>query len=238
MRSRLKSSQRSSEIQRKCAWGRLPDRYIDSVKSPDGCVLRSNREIRDAFRAHFRDRFGRCPNLPLQEFHSYLADFPRLQEAEAAGCEVLVTECEVRDALKQVGFNKSPGLDGLPYEVYLRLPHMFGRASGSVRCVHLTLDPLPIVCTSSACGSSAGATTIPHQIVLGRSKADGPQTGLHSDRSAYTQWWSRYAWSGQPPARWKAHLLGPILVGGRGVETKGERFFPSIQIRPKGRRST
>ena len=37
----------------------------------------------------------------------------------------MVTECEVRDALKQVGLNKSPGLDGLPYEVYLRMSHMF-----------------------------------------------------------------------------------------------------------------
>ena len=37
----------------------------------------------------------------------------------------VVTECEVRDALKQVGLNKLPGLEGLLYEVYLRLPHMF-----------------------------------------------------------------------------------------------------------------
>ena len=78
--------------------------------------------MRDAFRAHFRDRFARCPDLPLQEFRSYLADFPRLG---AAGCEGVVTECEVRDALKQVGLNKSPGLDGLPSEVYLRMSHMF-----------------------------------------------------------------------------------------------------------------
>ena len=27
--------------------------------------------------------------------------------------------------LKQVGLNKSPGLDGLPYLVYLRMSHMF-----------------------------------------------------------------------------------------------------------------
>ena len=37
----------------------------------------------------------------------------------------MITECEVRDALKQVGLNKSPGLECLPYEVYLRLPYMF-----------------------------------------------------------------------------------------------------------------
>ena len=104
---------------------RFPDRYIDSITSLDGCVPQTNREIRDAFRVHFRDHFACCPDLPLQEFRSYLADFPRLGAAETASYEDVITECEVRDALKHVGLNMSPGLDGLPYEVYLRLPHMF-----------------------------------------------------------------------------------------------------------------
>ena len=104
---------------------RFPCRYIDSVKSSDVHVLRLNRKMREAFPVHFRDRFARCPDLPVQEFRSYLADFPRLQEAETASCEGFVTECEFCDALKQVSLNKSPGLDGLLYEVYLRLSHMF-----------------------------------------------------------------------------------------------------------------
>ena len=81
--------------------------------------------MRDAIRAHFRDLFACCPDLPFQEFRSYLADFPRLGAAEAASCEDVVTECEDRDALKLVGLNKSPALDGLPYEVYLRMSHIF-----------------------------------------------------------------------------------------------------------------
>ena len=104
---------------------RFPDRYIDSVKSPDGSMLQSNREMRDAVWVHFRDRFARCPDLPLQEFRCYFADFPCLEAAKAASCEDVIIECEVRDALKQVGLNKSPGLDSLPNEVYLRVPHMF-----------------------------------------------------------------------------------------------------------------
>ena len=64
-------------------------------------------------------------NCTLKEFRSYLADLSHLGAAKVAGCEGVVTECEVHDALKQVGLNKSPGLDGLPYEVYLGLPHMF-----------------------------------------------------------------------------------------------------------------
>ena len=104
---------------------RFPCRYIECVNAPDRCVLRSSREIREAFWTHFRDRFARCPDLQDQEFRDYLADFPRLGEGKAASCEGAVTECEVRSALKQVGLNKSPGLNGLPYEVYLRMSHMF-----------------------------------------------------------------------------------------------------------------
>ena len=106
---------------------RFPCRYIEFDKSPDGRTLRSNREMREAFRMHFRDRFARCPDLPVQEFRNYLADFPRLGEAEAASCEGVITECEVPNALKQVGLNKSPGLDGFPYEVYMRMSHIFVR---------------------------------------------------------------------------------------------------------------
>ena len=83
-------------------------RYIDSVKLP----VKSNREMHEAFRVHFCDPFVCCPDLPVQEFLSYLTDFPRLREAEAASCEVVATECEVRD-VKQVSHNKSPRLDGL-----------------------------------------------------------------------------------------------------------------------------
>ena len=49
--------------------------------------------------------FAYCTNLPLLEFRSYLA--------EAASCEGVIIECDVRNALKQVN------------EVYFRLPHMF-----------------------------------------------------------------------------------------------------------------
>ena len=94
---------REEEVQR------FPGRYVDSATSLDGRMLRSNREIRDTFRAHFRGRFARCPDLPLQVFRSYLANFPRLGAAKAAGCEGVITECEVHDALKQGGLNKSPG---------------------------------------------------------------------------------------------------------------------------------
>ena len=59
---------------------RFSHRYTEFVKSPDGHM---QSEMRGAFRAHFRDRFARCPDHSIQEFRSYLADLLR-QEAEAA----------------------------------------------------------------------------------------------------------------------------------------------------------
>ena len=132
-----KATAREEEVQR------FPDWYIDSVKSPDGRALRSNRKIPDVFRAHFRDRFARCTDFPLQGFRSYLADFLRLRVAEAAGCEGVFTECELRDALKQVGLNKSLGLNGLPYELYLRLSHMFVRILTDMSNHWFTQGPIP-----------------------------------------------------------------------------------------------
>ena len=99
---------------------RFPHRYIEFFKFLDGHAL--GRIVRCTM------PFGRTfviALLAVHEFHSYLTDFPHFGEAEAASCESLVTECKVRDALKQVGLNKSPGLDGLPYEVYLRMSLMF-----------------------------------------------------------------------------------------------------------------
>ena len=74
-------------------------------------MLRSNREMRNAFQALFRDLFACCPDLQLQAFRSYLVDFPCSGAVEAACCEDVITECKARDALKQVGLNKSPELE-------------------------------------------------------------------------------------------------------------------------------
>ena len=79
VRSRLKrvlnEAVKSNATAREEEVWRFPDRYITSVNTPDGRLLRSGREIRDAFRVHFRDLFARCTDLPLREFRSYLADF-------------------------------------------------------------------------------------------------------------------------------------------------------------------
>ena len=101
------------------------DRHIASVTSPDGQRRTTNKAICGEFRQYFLKLFTREPGLSSAQFDTYLVDFPRLSATEAAGCEGRIKEEEIRDALKSVGLDKSPGIDGLPYEVYLRLSHMF-----------------------------------------------------------------------------------------------------------------
>ena len=82
VRTRLKKisdeAMRCNAFMREEEFRRFPHRSPVLGKSTDERVLRSNREVRDVFRVHFRDRFARCPDLPVQEFRSYLADFPCL----------------------------------------------------------------------------------------------------------------------------------------------------------------
>ena len=72
VRNRLKrvsnEAVKCSALMRREELRRFPCRYIEYVNAPDGRVLRSSREIREAFRTHFRDRFARCPDLQAQEF--------------------------------------------------------------------------------------------------------------------------------------------------------------------------
>ena len=75
-------------------------RYIASVTSPDWQCQTTNESI-------------------CWEFCDYLfLDFPRLETIEAAGCEMRITEDEIRHLLKTVGTDKTPEIDGLPYGVF------------------------------------------------------------------------------------------------------------------------
>ena len=101
------------------------DRHITSVTSPEGQRRTTNEAICREFRQYFLKLFTRESGLSSAQFDTYLADFPCLSATEAAGCEGRIKEEEIREALKSVGLDKSPGNDGLPYKVYLRLSHMF-----------------------------------------------------------------------------------------------------------------
>lgn len=79
----------------------------------------------EAFWQNFESCFTKKPGLSGDDFCSYLADFSQLSLTEADSCNGGITEGKVHLALKRVGSSKSPGLDGLPYKLYLRVSHIF-----------------------------------------------------------------------------------------------------------------
>lgn len=113
---------------RKEEMNRASTRYIRQADTPDGGSLQSTNNMCEAFRQHFQNGFINETSPCEQEFHSYLADFPLLSSTEAAGCED-----EVHVALKRVGSDKSPGFDGLSYELYMFLSRQWCSTTGSTR---------------------------------------------------------------------------------------------------------
>ena len=103
----------------------VADWHIASVTLLDGQCQTTNEAIYKEFRQYFLKLFTRKPGLSSAQFDTYLANFPRLSATEVAGCEGHIKEDEIQEALKSVGLDKSLGINGLPYEVYLRLSHMF-----------------------------------------------------------------------------------------------------------------
>ena len=113
---------------------------------------------------------------------------------------------------------------------YLVSAVILKRQGGGVRRVHLPLDPLPFVCTSSVKESWDGASTIPLQTTLGRLK---PMVR----RQVCCQ--RPCNWSLSMPDlenHWFAERLAYLRL--HGVETKGQRYLFSPQVRPQDWRLT
>lgn len=87
-------------------------------------MLQLSTSICRGFRKHFEDLFFREPDLQETSFQEYMADLSRLELHEADRCEGPITGGEIVTALRTVATYKALGLDGLPYEIFLKMPHM------------------------------------------------------------------------------------------------------------------
>ena len=74
---------------------RRSDRYIRELSTPDGCTVRSARDISEGFRKHFQDHFTAKADLCKQEFCNYLVGFPQLEAFASASCDGLLEEDQV-----------------------------------------------------------------------------------------------------------------------------------------------
>ncbi len=110
---------------------------IRSLTDPDGHVLLDSKQMCAAFQQHFAQLFGASGERPSEtalDFSAYLNGLPRLSAVDAESCEKPITADEIRMAVSGCAKNKSPGLDGLPYELYTNMPDLFGDLLADVYC--------------------------------------------------------------------------------------------------------
>ena len=93
-------------------------RRMDNIRLPSKPFVRN-------FSSTSRSFSLGSPDWALLSSMPILSTSLTLQWLKWRGCEGHIMENEVREALKLVGLDKSPRINGLPYEVYLRLSHMF-----------------------------------------------------------------------------------------------------------------
>jgi hypothetical protein len=101
-------------------------RLFTGIRNAQGVVVRSISAIIRVWCIFYVQLFTAAVLSPSdQDFFLESLD-STLSDREAALCEGVVTNAECLTALKGFGRNKSPGIDGLPYEFYLRFWDVLG----------------------------------------------------------------------------------------------------------------
>ena len=97
---------------------RASKKLFTSIKNAQGVVVRSLSAIIRVWCLFYVHLFTACVLVPSdQDFFINSLDLT-LSQAESDSCEGEVTQEECRRALAGMKNNKSPGIDGLPYEFY------------------------------------------------------------------------------------------------------------------------
>lgn len=90
-------------------------------------MVTETEETRKIFQEYFAQLFGRDGGPERKrDFTDFLDGLPRLSGREVECCEIPITAAEVKEALSDCGGYKSQGLDGRHYELYYRMPDLFG----------------------------------------------------------------------------------------------------------------
>ena len=99
---------------------------ISGIKRPDGTLTTSTKDMIGVWQDYYFKLFS-SEHLDEGEHHPFLEHLERkLSPAKTELCEGDLMEAECEQALKQMASNKSPGVDGLPAEFYVRFWGLLG----------------------------------------------------------------------------------------------------------------
>ena len=101
-------------------------RLIGAIRSSDGTIARSTRDILAVWRDYYFGLFSAQP-LDLADSDFFIDGLQRkLSSPEAESCEGPLTNPECVVALRSMALSKSPGVDGLPAEFYVKFWDVMG----------------------------------------------------------------------------------------------------------------
>ena len=103
---------------------RAADRWIPALRQSGGSIVSSPEGLCRTLNTIYSDLFSSVPTDSVVQA-SLLSNFPcPLPCDQARVCEGPLTPDECLHAFKNMAKNKSPGLDGLPAQFYLRFWHV------------------------------------------------------------------------------------------------------------------
>ena len=98
-------------------------RWISALRESGGTIVSSPADLRSSFLPFYTDLFLASPTDPSARAALLRSLTSR---AQSASCEGHITLGEATLALRVMARRKSPGLDGLPCEFYLKFWHVLG----------------------------------------------------------------------------------------------------------------
>ena len=111
-------------LRREAQHGRA--KCLTHLRSAGGIDLHDSADIQAECRSFYADLFREEPPLVPQQGR-FLAGLPSLSPELRASCDGPLTFQECFEAIRSMDNGKSPGLDGLPKEFYVRFFYLFGR---------------------------------------------------------------------------------------------------------------
>ena len=107
------------EISRKLEFRRGARKHIHTINGTT-----DKQQILDHIKKVYTDLY-KTQNISLEAINEYLKDFnpPELNENQQKNLNKLISETEVKNAIRQLKTNKSPGSDGLSPEFYKKIRH-------------------------------------------------------------------------------------------------------------------
>ena len=95
---------------------------ITAIKNKQGQVYHNKKEVLDTVKSYYEELWA--SNTTNQDFN-YWTNFLPKNAIRNNTIEAHISESDIEEVLKITGKNKSPGPDGIPYELYAALPKIF-----------------------------------------------------------------------------------------------------------------